>query len=99
MGGKADEAMKGSVFWHMSAMDLFALFMTIFSFVFFCASCCCFFRLCCADLNGGVVDEEMALEKAMKKQYAAKQMRGRGGGRGREEEEVEVSAANQQRLQ
>merc|ERR1712228_566605 len=76
ISGKADQLPRGSIFWNMTPQDIFALFMTIFGFIFFCIQCCCFCKICCAEMSGGVVDEEALMEKEIKRQYMKE--RGRG---------------------
>ena len=93
ISGKADALPKGSIFWNLTPQDMFALFMTIFGVIFFCVQCCCFCKICCAEMSGGVVDEQALMAKEIKRQYikergrgpkraGGKRARGKGGRRG-----------------
>ena len=68
IAGMADELPNGTVFWNMTPMDLFALFMTIFSLIFFCVQCCCCCQIFSLELKGGVIDQQAILEENIMKE-------------------------------
>lgn len=68
IAGLADELPNGTVFWNMTPMDLFALFMTVFSLVFFCIQCCCCCQIFSLELKGGITDQQKVLEEDIMRQ-------------------------------